>query len=42
VEWWVPNLKLLNSNMILFLFCLGVLAPTKVQHMSESVLVDML
>jgi hypothetical protein len=39
VEWWVLSLELLNSNMILTLFCLGVLAPTKVQHMSKSILV---
>jgi hypothetical protein len=42
VEWSALSLELLNSNMILTLFCLGVLTPTKVQHMSKSILLDML
>jgi hypothetical protein len=36
VECCVPGLKLSGSDLILAFICLGVAAPTKVQHLSHS------
>jgi hypothetical protein len=35
VECCVSGLKLSESNLILGFFCLGVAAPTRIQHLSE-------